>query len=886
MIQKYPNYIIRIVTLVVLSLATWTFPTSVVAQAPTEAPVDTIYNPEINYASMPRRYEIADISVSGATDNYEDFVIIGYSGLSVGDVIEIPGDAVTNAIKRFWKQGLFSDVSISVSKIAGNKVWLNIALQQRPRISEVNYVGIKKSEREELEQRLGLIKGNQITPNLVDRAKILVKRFFEEKGFKNAEVTILQKDDLSNENQVIVDIVVDKKAKIKIHKIYIDGNEALSDRKVRKTMKKTAQRFYLPTIFRPKKFVPEKYAADLQNIISKYNEKGYRDAVIVTDSVVPYNDKTVDIYIHLEEGEKYFIRNINWVGNSVYPTDILNRVLRMKPGDVYNQKLLRERTVEDEDAVANIYMDNGYLFCQVRPVESNVVNDSIDLELSIFEGPQAYINKVIIEGNDRLYEHVVRRELRTLPGELFNRSELMRSMREIANMGHFNPETMDIRPEPNMETGTVDITYVLESKANDQIELSAGWGQTGVIGRLSLKFTNFSIRNLFNPKTYKGIIPQGDGQTLTLSAQTNARYYQSYSLSFLEPWFRGKRPNSLSFSMYYSKQTAMSTSYYNDNYFNYYDPYYGSNYSSSSYYDYAIDPDKYIKMFGIVLGFGKRLTWPDDYFTFSADLGYQLYKLKDWQYLFGMQNGTSHSITLGLTLARSSIDNPIYTRKGSQFSLSLQITPPYSLFDGVDYEHLDATNVDDQQKMYRWIEYHKWKFNSKFYLPVYSFGVGEDKEYTLVMMGRFDLGVLGSYTKHKKSPFETFYMGGDGMTGSSYNYATETIALRGYENGSLTPYGSEGYAYTRLGVEFHFPILMQESTTIYALAFAEAGNAWTEVKKINPFKLKRSAGVGVRIFLPMVGLMGIDWGYGFDKPLPTSTKKGGSQLHFILGQEF
>lgn len=886
MIQKYPNYIIRIVTLVVLSLATWTFPASVVAQAPTETPVDTIYNPEINYASMPRRYEIADISVSGATDNYEDFVIIGYSGLSVGEVIEIPGDAVTNAIKRFWKQGLFSDVSISVSKIAGNKVWLNIALQQRPRISEVNYVGIKKSEREELEQRLGLIKGNQITPNLVDRAKILVKRFFEEKGFKNAEVTILQKDDLSNENQVIVDIVVDKKAKIKIHKIYIDGNEALSDRKVRKTMKKTAQRFYLPTIFRPKKFVPEKYAADLQNIISKYNEKGYRDAVIVTDSVVSYNDKTVDIYIHLEEGEKYFIRNINWVGNSVYPTDILNRVLRMKPGDVYNQKLLRERTVEDEDAVANIYMDNGYLFCQVRPVESNVVNDSIDLELSIFEGPQAYINKVIIEGNDRLYEHVVRRELRTLPGELFNRSELMRSMREIANMGHFNPETMDIRPEPNMETGTVDITYVLESKANDQIELSAGWGQTGVIGRLSLKFTNFSIRNLFNPKTYKGIIPQGDGQTLTLSAQTNARYYQSYSLSFLEPWFRGKRPNSLSFSMYYSKQTAMSTSYYNDNYFNYYDPYYGSNYSSSSYYDYAIDPDKYIKMFGIVLGFGKRLTWPDDYFTFSADLGYQLYKLKDWQYLFGMQNGTSHSITLGLTLARSSIDNPIYTRKGSQFSLSLQITPPYSLFDNVDYEHLDATNVDDQQKMYRWIEYHKWKFNSKFYLPVYSFGVGEDKEYTLVMMGRFDLGILGSYTKHKKSPFETFYMGGDGMTGSSYNYATETIALRGYENGSLTPYGSEGYAYTRLGVEFHFPILMQESTTIYALAFAEAGNAWTEVKKINPFKLKRSAGVGVRIFLPMVGLMGIDWGYGFDKPLPTSTKKGGSQLHFILGQEF
>ena len=586
-----------------------------------EAPVDTVYNPVVDYGSMPRKYEIADITVSGATDNYEDFVIIGYSGLTVGDEIEIPGDAITNAVKRFWKQGLFSDIAISITKIAGNKVWLNIALQQRPRISEVNYIGIKKSEREELEQRLGLIKGNQITPNLVDRAKLLIKRYYDEKGFKNAEVSIYQKDDLSHENQVIVDIEIDKKDKIKIHKIYFSGNKVLSDRKLRRTMKKTSQRKYLPTLFRPKKFVPERYAADLELIIGKYNELGYRDAVILSDSVVPYNDKTVDIYIDVEEGDQYFIRNINWVGNTVYTTDQLNRVLRMEPGDVYNQKLLTERTSTDEDAIANIYMDNGYLFFRLDPIENNVVNDSIDLELSIFEGPQATINKVTITGNDRLYEHVVRRELRTLPGELFNRSELMRSMREIMQTGHFNPETMDVKPEPDYENGTVDLTYVLESKANDQVELSAGWGQTGIIGRLSLKFTNFSIKNLFNPKTYKGIIPQGDGQTLTLSVQTNARYYQSYSMSFFEPWFGGKRPNSLSFSIYYSKSTALSTSFYNDNYYGYYDYLYGHN-SSATDYTYAIDPDKYIKLFGVSLGLGQRLTWPDDYFTFSADLNY------------------------------------------------------------------------------------------------------------------------------------------------------------------------------------------------------------------------------------------------------------------------
>ncbi|BEG62568.1 BamA/OMP85 family outer membrane protein [Coprobacter fastidiosus] len=850
---------------------------------------DTIYNPEVLYSATPKKYEIAGISVSGVKNNYEDYVLIGFSGLSVGETIEIPGDAITTAVKRFWRQGLFSDVAISVTKIYGSQVWLNIDLKQRPRISQINYNGIKKSEREDLELKLGLVKGNQITPNIVDRAKMLIKKHFEEKGFKNAEVQILQKDDLSHENQVIVDINIDKKEKVKVHKIYIDGNTVLSDNKLQRVMKKTNEKGKLINLFRTKKFVKEKFAEDLNLIIDKYNELGYRDAVIVSDSVAPYNDKTVDVFIKVDEGRKYYLRDIRWVGNTLYPSEYLSALLRMKPGDVYNQKLLRQRTMEDEDAVANLYMNNGYLFFQLDPIEVNVENDSIDLELRMYEGQQARINKIIIQGNDRLYEHVVRRELRTKPGELFNKSDLMRSAREIAQMGHFDPETMDIRPEPDPENGTVDLVYALQSKANDQIEFSAGWGQTGIIGKLSLKFTNFSVKNFLKPKSYKGIIPQGEGQTLTISAQTNARYYQSYSLSFMDPWFGGKRPNSFSFSVYYSRQTDISTSYWNNNYidpYGYgYNSYYGyNNYYGDNYdYSYAYDPSKSLQMFGVAVGFGKRLNWPDDYFTLSAELGYQLYKLKDWEYLYFMQNGTSHSITLNLTLARNSIDNPIYTRRGSQFSLSLQLTPPYSLFNNVDYSKLDpSNNKKDRETMYKWIEYHKWKFKAKTFTPLTS----AESQHTLVLMTRAEVGILGSYNRHKRSPFETFYVGGDGMSGYSYNYATETIALRGYENGSLTPYGYEGYAYTRLGVELHFPVILQPSSTIYALAFAEAGNAWTEVRDFNPFKLKRSAGVGVRIFLPMIGMMGLDWAYGFDKPFTGVQKVGGSQLHFILGQEF
>ena len=484
---------------------------------------DTIYNPKVIFTGMPKKYEIAGLKVTGV-DNYEDYIVIGYSGLSLGQVVEIPGNDITNAAKRIWRQGLFSKVKINVEKVYDNKAWLEFELRQQPRISQINYNGMKKGEREDLQQRLGLMKGNQMNPNIADRAKLIVQGYFDNKGFKNAEVNIVQREDLSNENEVIVDINVDKHEKIKVHKIYVDGNEVLSDRTVKHAMKKTNEKWDLIRLFSQKKFVPKDFEDDKQLIIDKYNEKGYRDAVIVKDSVVNFDEKTVDVYLTIDEGKQYFIRDITWVGNTVYPSDFLNSVLGFEKGDVYNQKLLNKRTKEDDDAIENYYMNNGYLFYQLIPIENRIEGDSISLEMRMFEGKKATINKVVINGNDRLYEKVIRRELRVRPGDLFSKADLMRSAREIAQTGHFDPEKMDIRPEPNEENGTVDILFNLESKANDQVEFSAGWGQTGIIGKLSLKFTNFSMKNLFHPSTYRGIIPQGEGQTFTISAQTNAKY--------------------------------------------------------------------------------------------------------------------------------------------------------------------------------------------------------------------------------------------------------------------------------------------------------------------------------------------------------------------------
>ncbi|KGI22984.1 BamA/OMP85 family outer membrane protein [Hoylesella timonensis] len=848
---------------------------------------DKIVHPDINYAGTPRTLVIGGINVSGV-EGYEDYMLSGISGLTVGQTITVPGNEVTNAVKRYWKHGLFSDVSIGADSIVGNKIYLNIYLQTLPRVSEINYIGLKKSEREDMEAKLGLLKGGQVTPNILSRAKFLAKKYFDDKGFNNADISIMQRDDVTNKNSVILDVVVDKKQKMRVRDIIIDNNRALTNSKIKGGLfkkgafKKIHEAGKLGSLFKSKKFTPERWKEDKRNLIKKYNELGYRDAVIVEDSVWTVDDKHVSVYVKVDEGTKYYIRNITWVGNTVYPTDYLSTLLGMKKGDVYNQTLMNKRLTEDEDAVGNQYWNNGYLFYNLQPTEMNVVGDSIDLEMRITENQQARLNHVRINGNDRLYENVVRRELKTKPGDLFSKEALMRSARELASMGHFDPEKVnpDVKPDP--ENGTVDINWNLQQKSNDQVEFSLGWGQNGLIGRVGLKLNNFSIRNLFNKNSERrGILPIGDGEVLSVGVQTNGRYYQSYNMNYSTNWFGGKRPTQFSIGAYYSKSTDLSSNYYNSGYMtNYYNYMYGyGNYTYNNYENY-LDPDSYIKMFGASLGWGKRLRWPDDFFNLSVQLAYTRYMLKNWRY-FLLSTGNANNLNLNFSINRTSTDNQLYPRKGSEFTASVSLTPPWSKWDKKDYQNLaldpqSSTYLAEQQEKYKWVEYHKWKFKAKTYTAL----SGGQK--CFVLMTRVEFGLLGSYNRYKKSPFETYYVGGDGMSGYTTGYAEETIGLRGYENGQLTPRGYEGYAYDRMSLELRYPFLLG-NTTIYGLGFVEAGNAWDETKKFNPFDMKRSAGVGVRIFLPMVGLMGIDWAYGFDTVFG---KKGGSQFHFILGQEF
>lgn len=850
---------------------------------------DKIVNPEISYAGSQRTMTIGGLAVNGI-EGYEDYMLLSIGGLSVGQEIKMPGQEITDAVKRYWRHGLFSDVSIAADSIVGDKVYLHIYLKALPRVTTINYSGIKKSEREDMEQKLGLLKGAQINPNMIARAKVWAKKYFDDKGFKNAEINIRQRTDVTQKNSVIIDIDIDKKEKMKVHQIIIEGNHNMPLKKIKGTLftkgalSKTNEAGKLYSFFKAKKFTPERYKEDKQNLIDKYNEYGFRDATIVADSITQYDDKHVDVYIKVDEGQKYYIRNIKWVGNTVYNTDQLAAVLGMQKGDVYNQKLMSKRLQEDEDAVGNMYWNNGYLFYSLQPTEINVVGDSVDIEMRIEEGQQAHINRVRINGNDRVYEKVIRRELRTKPGDLFSKEALMRTARELGNMGHFDPEQLSPDVKPDYENGTVDINWNLVSKSNDQIELSLGWGQTGIIGRVGLKLNNFSMANLFNKnKEHRGLMPIGDGEVLSIGAQTNGTYYQSYNASYSTGWFGGKRPVQFNVGAYFSRQTDVSSTYYNSNYMNNYYNYlygYGSYGGYYNNYENYYDPDKYIQLFGASVGWGKRLRWPDDFFQLSASLSFTRYMLSNWRY-FLISTGNCNNLNLNIALTRHSSDNPLFPRKGSEFELSLSITPPWSAFDGKDYARLannpqSATYQKEQQEKYRWIEYHKWKFKSKTYTAL------TNGQKCLVLMTRVEMGILGSFNKHKKSPFETYYMGGDGMTGYSTSYAEETIGLRGYENGSLTPNGAAGYAYDRFAVELRYPFLLG-NTTIYGLAFAEGGNAWTDPKHFNPFDMKRSAGAGVRIFLPMVGLMGIDWAYGFDK---VYGQRGGSQFHFILGQEF
>lgn len=839
--------------------------------------------PDIVYTAEHPSYVIGGITLDG-TEGFDEDMLLSSSNLHVGQTIEVPGPEISDAIRRYWKQGFFSDVRIEADSMVGKKVFLHIYLTKRPRISSIKYTGVKKSEREDLEARLGLQAGSQITPDMVDRAKIIIKKYFDGKGYKNAKIDIIRTPDVSAQNKELVEIQIDKQEKICVYRINIAGVTPKEEKALKKSMEKTFEKKFIPfrNFFHSKKFLADKYKEDKGHIIDKLNEWGYRDALITSDSVVPMDEKHVNIYMTVSKGDKYYVRNINWVGNTVYSTEALNRVLTMKKGDVYNQVLLDKRLNKDEDAIGQQYYNSGYVFYRVEPTEVNVVNDSIDLEMRVTEGTQATFDRVRITGNDRVYENVVRRELRTKPGDLFNMEAIQRSVREIGSMGHFDPQFQP-NIEPNPENGTVDISYPLVSKASDKVELSAGWGQTGIVGRVGLTFTNFSMQNLFGKgRKRAGFLPQGDGQTFSISGQTNGSYYQSYSLSFLDPWFGEKKPNQFSASISYSKQTGVNSNYYSKNYYNsYYNYLYGYG-SSNSYDNYSnyYDPDQFVKIFNVTTGFGTRLRWPDDYFTFMVEASYTRYMLKNWSY-FLITDGNCNNFNVSFTLNRNSTDQQFFPHRGSEFTFSVTATPPYSMWDGKDYKHLatnyySSTYKSEAKEKYKWIEYNKWKFKFRNFIAL-SNGVK-----CPVLMSRVEFGILGSYNKNKKSPFETYYVGGDGMSGYSTGYATETIGLRGYDNGSI---GNNAYSYSRMTLELRYPLMLQPSTSIYALAFVEGGNAWYNIKDFNPLNMKRSAGVGVRIMLPMVGLLGVDWAYGFQK-YSGSTKIGGSQFHFIIGQEF
>ncbi len=801
----------------------------------------------------PKEYMIADVTVSGI-EFIQKEVLISLSGLKKGNTITLPGDKVTDVLKKFWSQGLFADAMISATQIRNDSVWIDIYLTERPRMSRLNIVGIGKSETTDIREKINLRTGQQVTADIMDNTKRIIRDHFKEKGFLNAEASINLKDDSIRVNMVQMEIVIDKKDRVKIDEIYFTGVSAFKESVLRRKMKDTKK--VNINIFKASKLVSESFKEDKKSLVAFFNENGYRDAKVLSDSVVflEGSENRLNLYVNIEEGNKYHFGDIKWIGNTKYPSEILNYQLGIEKGDIFDQSVLDERLFIDEDAVNGIYLDNGYLFFQLTPVEVSVEDDTIDYEMRIYEGEIALINKVIISGNDRTNEHVVRRELRTLPGDKFSKAALIRTVRELANLGHFDPEQIEPNPIPNQADGTVDIEYKLVERATDQLEVSGGYGGGMLVGTVGIRFSNFSASRLFDPKAWRPV-PSGDGQTFSVRAQTNGRVYQSYNFSFIEPWFGGRKPNSFSLSGYYSKMNK-----------NPYAAFYGGG---------ADVADEYYSVIGASIGIGRRLTWPDDFFTLYNGFSYQRYKVKDYEGLFLVDNGHFNNFSFTTTIGRNSQSQTIYPRSGSNLSLSLQITPPYSLFNpGRDY-----INIDDEDK-YKWVEYHRWMFKADWFHAL----LGD-----LVLMTRMQYGYLGHYNDDiGPSPFEGFDLGGDGLSG--YNlYGRETIAQRGYPNRSLTPVDEKGNksgnVYTKYTLELRYPVSLNPSATIFVLTFLEAGNAWYSIDQFTPFNTKRAAGVGVRAFLPMFGLLGVDWGWGFDD-YPGHPGISGSNFHFTMGQQF
>lgn len=805
----------------------------------------------------PRKYIIGGVQVSGIKYLSKE-QIISLTGLREGDEVTVPGEVFSDMVKRLMMQRYLSSVGIYIDSVVptGDTCYFELRLQERPRVSQWNFSGIKKSEKTDLMERVKLRRGGALSDYIASSSMDIIKRYYHEKGFLKADVSISQEIDTVIKNAVRVTFNIDKGPKVKIQTITFAGNENVKERKLVKSMKKTRD-MRITNFLKSKKFNEKEYVTDKQSMISVFNEAGYRDARIIKDSIYYITPDRLGIDFVLDEGKRYYFRDITWTGNSVYTTEQLNGVLRIGKGDIYDvvtmDKRLNGDPKQQQPDIKKMYTDNGYLFFNVVPVEMKIEGDSVDVQMRIFEGEQATFNNIIINGNTITNEKIARRALFTRPGYLFSQTDLERSIRELSSIGHFDPEKFQSADGfsvlPNQVNNTVDIAYNLEEKANSQLELSGGWGGDMFVGTLGVSFNNFSLKRIFDKKAWRPV-PLGDGQTLAIRFQTNGTYYTALTANFIEPWLWGKKPTALNVSAYYTRQT-------------------------NSYYFYQ-NSDEYMEVFGAAIGIGTRLKWPDNYFVLYNQLSWQTYNLKDWYYNFLFSTGKSNNFSYMISLNRNSTDQQIYPRKGSDLSIGLQITPPYSLFRSKD---TDYENMSDQER-YRWIEYHKWTFKADLYTQL----AGD-----LVLKAAAHFGYLGYFNRDLGySPFEGFILGGDGMSGYT-TYGADIIGLRGYPNNSLTPIIDNAYAgnvYDKFTIELRYPLVMQPSSTIFALVFLEGGNCWSDIKKFNPFSIKRSAGIGLRVMLPIVGMLGVDWGYGFD-PVPNEgMDRGGSQFHFMIGQQF
>ena len=822
--------------------------------------------------SKPQTYTIGGVRVSG-NHFLDDGRILSVAGFRPGSKVTIPSEDVATKLSAIMNQKYFRNVGFYIDSlsVARDTVWLRIDVQERPRVSAWSYKGVKKSEQDDLKEKLNLKRGRELSEYVISSSIGVIKNYYKEKGYNNAKVEALTVEDSVINNAVRVTFDVDRGKKVKVRTITYEGVEEIDKYKLDKSMKKTKDRSWY-NFFNSKKFNEDEYPGDKEKLIDAFNEYGYRDAKIVKDSIYTIEEGRLGINFRIDQGRKYYFRNITWTGNSVYPAEALNKVLRIEKGDVYDLVTLNQRLQggkEGEQSVASLYRDYGYLFFNVTPVETNIVGDSVDVEIRMVEGKQATFNNVLISGNNITNERVIRRAVYTRPGYLYSQSDFERSIRELGTMSNFDAEKIveqgtgwNLIPDPI--NNTVDISYNVEEKSNSQLELSGGWGARTFVGTVGINFSNFSTRNFFRKEAWRPV-PLGDNQTLAFRYQTNGRYYRALSASFVEPWLFGKKPTSLSITAYYTRQT--------NSYLGYYGGYGYGGYSGYGLYgDYQyLSDSKSMDVGGFSIGLGKRLKWPDNYFTLYNSLGWQFYNLHDWYRYYVFTDGRYNNLNYTISLSRQSIDQQIYPRVGSDLTFSLQLTPPYSLFRD---KNLDYSKMSDQDH-YRWLEYNKWTFSGRNYVRIWK---------DLVLMTAAHFGYLGYYNrKWGYSPFEGFLVGGDGMSG--YNtYGNDVISLRGYEDYSLTPYingAYEGNVYDKFTVELRYPIILKPQSTIFALAFLEGGNCWSDIKDFNPFQIKRSAGVGLRVFLSVVGMLGVDWGYGFDGPVDDR-----SQFHFTIGQQF